>query len=97
MTKACAARHQDVETIVIQKLQEHLGTSDDLPLTSRLYADLGLDSITFAATLLDITSQLQLDLGTARINLNTVQTLEELISLVRSLRSIDTDKTPSDT
>jgi acyl carrier protein len=89
MTQACEARHQDVETIVLQKFQDHLGVSDDLPLTSRLYADLGLDSITFVVTLLDIADQLQLDLRTAQVDLNTIQTLEEVISLVHSLQASD--------
>ncbi len=40
----------------------HLGISGDLPLTSRLYADLGLDSITLVVILLDIADQLELDL-----------------------------------
>jgi acyl carrier protein len=85
MAKASEARHQDVETIVLQNFQDHLGISGDLPLTSRLYDDLGLDSITFIATLLDITEQLQLDLETAQVELDTVQTLEDVVSLVNSL------------
>jgi acyl carrier protein len=85
MTKACGSRHQAAETIVIQKFHDSLGISDDFPLTSRLYADLGLDSITLVVTILDIADQFQLDLGTARVDLSTIQTLEDVISLVRSL------------
>jgi acyl carrier protein len=81
-----------VETIVIQKFQDNLGISDDLPLKSRLYADLGIDSITLVVTLLDITDQLQLDLGKAQAGLDTTQTLEEVISLVRSLQASDNDR-----
>jgi acyl carrier protein len=92
MTAARETRHQDVETIVIQKFQDHLGISVDLPLASRLYADLGLDSITLVATLLDITDYLQLDLRRAQEDLNTIQTLGEVISLIRSLQQKDDDR-----
>lgn len=92
MTKACEARHQDVETIVIQKFQGHLGICDDLPLGSRLYADLGLDSITVVVILLDIAEQLQLDLRMAQVDLNTVQTLGQVISLVHSVQVSDNDR-----
>lgn len=92
MTRPREARHQDVETIVIQSFQGHLGISGELPLPSRLYADLGLDSITLVATLLDIADHLQLDLRKAQVNLNTIQTLEEVISLFHSLHKSGDDK-----
>jgi acyl carrier protein len=85
MTESSKAQHSDVQTIVVERFQLYLGMPDDLPLASRLLADLGIDSIALVTILLDLADQLELDLGAARVNLSTVQTLEDVVSLVRSL------------
>lgn len=89
MAEPREARDQDVETIVVQKFQEHLGISDDLPLSSGLYTDLGLDSIMFVVILTDITEQLRLDLRATQVDLKEIKSLEEVVSLVSSLQADD--------
>jgi acyl carrier protein len=80
------AQNLDGLTIVIERFQHYLGTQDDLPLTSRLLDDLGLDSIGLVVTLLDISEQLNLDLRANQVDLSTIQTLEDVVSLIRLLR-----------
>lgn len=92
MAKADQARNRDVEAIVVQSFQDHLGVSEDLPLASRLYDDLGLESITLVAALLDIADHLQLDLEKAQVDLNAIETLEEVVSLVRAIDCSDAER-----
>jgi acyl carrier protein len=86
MTEASHARHSEVTAVVVERFQQYLGTPDDLPLDSLLLADLGVDSIALVTILLDLAEQLDLDLGSANVNLSTVQTLGDVVSLVASLR-----------
>ena len=86
MTEASQARDSDVTAVVVERFQQYLGTSDDLPLESLLLADLGVDSIALVTILLDLAELLELDLGSADVNLSTVQTLGDVVSLVASLR-----------
>ena len=86
MTQAFHARDSDVTAVVVERFQQYLGTPDVLPLDSLLLADLGVDSIALVTILLDLAEQLELDLGSANVNLSTVQTLEDVVSLVASLR-----------
>lgn len=92
MTEPREARHQDIETIVVQKFQDHLGISDDLSLSSGLYTDLGLDSIMFVVILMDITEQLQLDLKATQVDLKAIKSLNEVVSLVSALQADDGDR-----
>ena len=86
MTEASHARHSDVTAVVVERFQQYLGTPDDLPLESLLLADLGVDSIALVTILLDLAEQLELDLGVREREPHTVQTLEDVVSLVASLR-----------
>jgi acyl carrier protein len=79
------AQRSDVKPVVVERFQTYLGIPDDLPLASRLLADLGIDSIALVTILLDLADELALDLGAARVNLSTVQTLEDVVLLVDSL------------
>jgi acyl carrier protein len=72
----------DVTVIVVERFQHYLGTQDDLPLSSHLLDDLGLDSIALVVTLLDLFEQLGMDLEEAQVELGTIQTLDDVISLV---------------
>lgn len=81
------AHHLQVAAIVTEAFQLLLGTAEAVPLESRLVDDLGLDSIMFIVTLLDLSDQLGLDLGTAPIDMNAIQTLGDVVSLVQQLGS----------
>ena len=85
MTEASHAPHSDVTAVVVERFQQYLGTTDELPLESLLLADLGVDSIALVTILLDLAEQLDLDLGSADVNLHDVQTLGDVVSLVASL------------
>jgi acyl carrier protein len=84
MTEASHAPDSEV-TAVVERFQQYLGTTDELPLESLLLADLGVDSIALVTILLDLAEQLELDLASADVNLHTVQTLGDVVSLVASL------------
>jgi acyl carrier protein len=86
MTEASQAQDSDVTAVVVERFQQYLGTTDELPLESLLLADLGVDSIALVTILLDLAEELGLDLGSADVNLNTLQTLGDVASLVASLR-----------
>lgn len=79
-------QHVDLEALVVGRYQQYLGIPDDVPLTSRLLADLGVDSIAFVAILLDLAELFELDLDSAEVNLSSVETLSDVVSLVKSLR-----------
>ena len=86
MTEASQARHSDVTAVVVERFQQYLGTPTDLPLESLLLADLGIAFIALVTILLDLAELLELDLGSADVDLSTVETLEDVVSLVASLR-----------
>jgi acyl carrier protein len=86
MMDSSRAQDSDVTTIVVDRFQQYLGTSDDLPLSSRLLADLGVDSIAFVTILLDLADALELDLRAAQVNVSTIQTLEDVVALVHTLQ-----------
>ncbi|HYI62222.1 MAG TPA: acyl carrier protein [Acidimicrobiales bacterium] len=75
----------DVEATVVREFQRYLDTTDDLPLDSHLLDDLGLESIVLVTILLDLSEQFGLDLASPDVNLADVQTLGDVVALVRSL------------
>jgi acyl carrier protein len=85
MTEASHAAHSDVTAVVVERVRQYLGTTDELPLESLLLAELGIDSIALVTILLDLADQLGLDLASADVNLHTVQTLGDVVSLVAAL------------
>jgi len=74
-----------VTAVVVERVRQYLGTTDELPLESLLLAELGIDSIALVTILLDLADQLGLDLASADVNLHTVQTLGDVVSLVAAL------------
>lgn len=75
----------DPAPIVVEKFQSYLGTPDDLPLTSLLLADLGIDSIALVTILLDLAETLKLDLMSADVQLSEVQTLGDVVDVIGRL------------
>jgi acyl carrier protein len=75
----------DLNRIVTEAFQRYLGTSEGLPLSSRLFEDLGIDSLGFVTILLELAEQLRLDLVSNNINLSEIQSLEDVVLLVQAL------------
>jgi acyl carrier protein len=75
----------DLNRIVTEAFQRYLGTSESLPLSSRLFEDLGIDSLGFVTLLLELADRLRLDLAAHNINLSEVQSLEDVVLLVGTL------------
>jgi acyl carrier protein len=75
----------DLNRIVTEAFQRYLGTSESLPLSSRLFEDLGIDSLGFVTILLELAEQLRLDLAANNINLSEIQSIEDVVLLVRTL------------
>jgi acyl carrier protein len=78
----------DFNRIVTETFQRYLGTSENLPLSSRLFEDLGIDSLGFVTILLELAEQLRLDLVANDINLSEIQSLEDVVLLVQTLPHI---------
>ena len=76
------------DRIVTAAFQRYLGTTESLPLSSRLFEDLGIDSLGFVTILLELAEQLRLDLVAGDINLSDIQSLEDVVLLVRALPRI---------
>ncbi len=76
----------DLNTIVTKSFQRYLGTSESLPLSSRLFEDLGIDSLGFVTILLELAEQLRLDLVANNINLGEIQRIEDVVLLVGRLQ-----------
>jgi acyl carrier protein len=72
--------------VVVEAFRDHLGIGDALPLERRLLEDLGVDSIAFVTLLMDLADELGLDLGSARIALKRIRTLQDVVALVDSLQ-----------
>jgi len=71
--------------IVVGAFQQHLGTDDELPPTSRLLEDLGVDSVALVTILMDLADELALDLSAAGAKLRDIRALADIVSLVESL------------
>lgn len=76
----------DVEAAVVGEFQRYLGTTDPLPLDSALLGDLGLESIVLVTILLDLSEEMGIDLAASEVNLADMQTLGDVVALVRTLR-----------
>lgn len=75
----------DLNRIVTQAFQRYLGTSESLSLSSRLFEDLGIDSLGLVTILLELAGQLRLDLVGSDIKLSEIRCLEDVVSLLRTL------------
>jgi len=73
-----------LDEIVVETFREYLGAHDDLPASSRLLDDLGIDSVILVAILVDLAGHLDLDLSMVGTSLKNVQTLEDVVSLVNA-------------
>lgn len=78
----------DLNRIVTESFQQYLGTTERLPLSSRLFEDLGVDSLGFVTILLELAERLRLDLAANNINLGEIQRIEDVVLLVRRLRPL---------
>jgi acyl carrier protein len=75
----------DVGAIVVERFQSHLGALEELSADSDLLLDLGLDSIGLVIILLDLADEFDLDLSSSRVTLADVNTLGDVVGLVRAL------------
>lgn len=75
----------DVDSVVRQHFQQHLGVVDDVPLESQVIADAGVDSILLVMILTDLFVDLNLDVGDAKVKLADIKTLADVASLAGSM------------
>ena len=75
----------DVEGIVREHFQQYLGPTDGLPLADQVIADAGVDSILLVMILTDLFVQFDLDVADAKVKLADIQTLADVVALVRSM------------
>jgi acyl carrier protein len=75
----------DIEAVVREHFQQYLGPTDGLPLEEQVIADAGVDSILLVMILTDLFVQFNLDVGDAKVKLADIQTLADVVSLVRSM------------
>jgi acyl carrier protein len=78
--------HQQLDTVVVERFRLYLGGGEELPLSSRLVDDLGVESIALVTILMELADELDLDLSALGANLKSLQTLDDVVSLVATMR-----------
>lgn len=75
----------DVDAVVRQHFEQHLGVADDVPLENQVIADAGVDSILLVMILTDLFVDLNLDVGDTKVKLADIKTLADVASLAASM------------
>jgi len=78
--------HPQLDTVVIERFRQYLGGDEELPLSSRLADDLGIESIALVTILMELADELDLDLSALGANLKSLETLDDVVSLAATMR-----------
>ena len=78
--------HPQLDIVVVERFRLYLGGDAELPLSSRLVDDLGVESIALVTILMELADELDLDLSALGANLKSLQTLDDVVALVATMR-----------
>jgi acyl carrier protein len=75
-----------LDAVVVERFRLYLGGDADLPLSSQLVDDLGVESIALVTILMELADELDLDLSALGTQLQSLRTLGDVVSLVETMR-----------